>query len=44
MAAGMSQFRVVGWFMCADGGHHALADSRSRIKNCRLSLPFLRKA
>jgi len=38
MAAGMSQFKIVGSFLCTDGGHHVLADLRSRIKNYKGSI------
>jgi hypothetical protein len=35
MTAGLSRFRIVGWFLCADGGHHALANPDSRVKSRR---------
>ena len=31
LSAGLSQFKIVGWFLCNDGGYHALADLRSKI-------------
>lgn len=33
LSAGLSQFKIVGWFLCKDDGYHALADLRSKIKN-----------
>ncbi len=32
MSAGLSKYKVVGWFLCNDGGYHALADLRSKIE------------
>lgn len=31
LSAGLSQFKIVGWFLCDDGGYHALADLRTEI-------------
>ena len=31
LSAGLSRFKIVGWFLCNDGGYHALADLRSKI-------------
>lgn len=31
LEAGLSKFKIVGWFPCSDGGYHALADMRSNI-------------
>ncbi len=31
LLAGSSKFKIIGWFLCSDGGYHALADSRSVI-------------
>lgn len=32
LVAGLSKFEVVGWFLCADGGYHALADFSTKLK------------
>jgi len=32
LSAGASQFKVVGWFLCTEGGYHALANTRSKRK------------
>lgn len=41
MAAGMSRFRIVGWFLCADGAQHVLANRHSRIRKYKRSVPCL---
>ena len=33
LSAGLSQFKIVGWFLCGDGGYHALADLRTKIES-----------
>ena len=33
LSAGVSQFKVVGWFLCTDGGYHALADFRTKMRS-----------
>ncbi len=33
VTAGLSQFKIVGWFLCTDYGYHALANLHSRAQN-----------
>lgn len=32
LSAALSRYRIAGWFTCATGGEHALADKRTRLR------------
>lgn len=36
LAAALARYYVAGWFRCDNGGEHALADSRTRIRVRRI--------
>ena len=31
LSAALTEFSIAGWFLCTDGGYHALVDTRSEI-------------
>lgn len=39
LCASLTEFTVAGWFACADGGFHVLADTRSKIHRSGLARP-----
>jgi hypothetical protein len=30
LSAALTEFSIAGWFLCTDGGYHALVDTRSK--------------